>query len=149
MKVILLSDVKGTGKKDQILEVSDGFARNYLLPRKLAVAATADALGAIQTAKKAQEHKKSKEKEAAVALAKRIGEMTLTVSVRAGENGRLFGSLTTQEIADTLLAQHGVEIDKRKVSLEEPVKAVGDAVADLKLYPEVTAKLKLNVVAKA
>ena len=111
MKVILLKDIKGTGKKDQILEVSDGFGRNYLLPRKLAVEATSEALNSIEKSKSAAKHREDVKKNDAETAARDLKGKTVTVKVRAGENGRLYGSITTQEIADALKAQHGVELD--------------------------------------
>lgn len=148
MKVILLKDIKGTGKKDQIIEASDGFARNYLFPRKLAVEASASNLNAIETAKSAQSHRKEVERQEALELAKKMGEMTVEIAVRAGENGRLFGKVTNQEVADALKAKYGMEVDKRKISVDG-IKNVGDAEAVVKLYPEVSAKLKLKIVAQA
>lgn len=148
MKVILLKDIKGTGKKDQIIEASDGFARNYLFPRKLAVEASNANLNAIETAKSAQSHRKEVEKEEAKALAQKMSDMTVEIAVRAGENGRLFGKVTNQEVADALKAKYGMEVDKRKISIDT-IKEVGDAEAVVKLYPEVSAKLKLKIVPQA
>lgn len=148
MKVILLKDIKGTGKKDQIIEASDGFARNYLFPRKLAVEASNANLNAIETAKSAQSHRKEVEKEEAKVLAKKMSDMTVEIAVRAGENGRLFGKVTNQEVADALKAKYGMEVDKRKISIDT-IKEVGDAEAVVKLYPEVSAKLKLKIVPQA
>lgn len=148
MKVILLKDIKGTGKKDQIIEASDGFARNYLFPRKLAVEASNANLNAIETAKSAQSHRKEVEKEEAKSLAKKMSDMTVEIAVRAGENGRLFGKVTNQEVADALKAKYGMEVDKRKISIDT-IKEVGDAEAVVKLYPEVSAKLKLKIVPQA
>ena len=145
MKVILLKDIKGTGKKDQIIEASDGFARNYLFPRKLAVEASNANLNAIESA---QSHRKEVEKEEAKALAKKMSDMTVEIAVRAGENGRLFGKVTNQEVADALKAKYGMEVDKRKISIDT-IKEVGDAEAVVKLYPEVSAKLKLKIVPQA
>lgn len=147
MKVILLKDIKGTGKKDQIIEASDGFARNYLFPRKLAVEANAANLNSVENAKKAIDHKKEVEKQEAKEQAERLSKLTLTIKVRAGEKGKLFGKVTNQEIADALQEQHGISVDKRKISLDT-IKEIGEAQAELKLYPEISAKLKLNVVAQ-
>ena len=146
MKVILLCDVKGTGKKDQIIEASDGYARNYLFPRKLAMEASSANLNAIETAKSAQNHRKEVEKKEAQELAKKMGEMS--VDVRAGENGKLYGKVTNQQVADALKAKYGIDVDKRKITVDG-IKNVGAAEAVVKLYPEVSAKLKLNIVAKA
>ena len=149
MKVILLKDIKGTGKKDQIIEASDGFARNYLFPRKLAVEASASNLNAIENAKSAQSHRKEVERQEALAqeLAKKMGDMVVEIAVRAGENGRLYGKVTNQEVADALKAKYGMDIDKRKITVDA-VKNVGETEAVIKLYPEISAKIKLNIVAK-
>ncbi len=147
MKVILLKDIKGTGKKDQIIEASDGFARNYLFPRKLAVEASASNLNAIENAKSAQSHRKEVERQEAQELAKKMGDMVVEIAVRAGENGRLYGKVTNQEVADALKAKYGMDIDKRKITVDA-VKNVGETTALIKLYPEISAKIKLNIVAK-
>ena len=147
MKVILLKDIKGTGKKDQIIEASDGFARNYLFPRKLAVEASASNLNAIENAKSAQSHRKEVERQEAQELARKMGDMVVEIAVRAGENGRLYGKVTNQEVADALKAKYGMDVDKRKISVGA-IKEVGAAEAVIKLYPEITAKVKLNIVAK-
>ena len=148
MKVILLKDIKGTGKKDQIIEASDGYARNYLFPRKLAVEASSANLNAIETAKSAQNHRKEVEKKEAQELAKKMSEMSVDVYVRAGENGKLYGKVTNQEVADALKSKYAIDVDKRKITVDG-IKNVGPAEAVVKLYPEVSAKLKLNIVAKA
>lgn len=147
MKVILLKDIKGTGKKDQIIEASDGFARNYLFPRKLAVEASASNLNAIENAKSAQSHRKEVERQEAQELARKMGDMVVEIAVRAGENGRLYGKVTNQEVADALKAKYGMDIDKRKITVDT-VKNVGETEAVIKLYPEISAKIKLNIVAK-
>ena len=147
MKVILLKDIKGTGKKDQILEVSDGFGRNYLLPRKLAVEATNEALNSIEKSKSAAKHREDVKKNDAEQAARDMKGKTVTVKVRAGENGRLYGSITTQEIADALKAQHGVELDKRKIELDEKVTSVGQTTITLKMYAGVSTKMNLVIEA--
>ncbi len=147
MKVILLKDIKGTGKKDQILEVSDGFGRNYLLPRKLAVEATSEALNSIEKSKSAAKHREDVKKNDAETAARELKGKTVTVKVRAGENGRLYGSITTQEIADALKAQHGVELDKRKIELDEKVTSVGQTTITLKMYAGVATKMNLVIEA--
>lgn len=147
MKVILLKDIKGTGKKDQILEVSDGFGRNYLLPRKLAVEATSEALNSIEKSKSAAKHREDVKKNDAETAARELKGKNVTVKVRAGENGRLYGSITTQEIADALKAQHGVELDKRKIELDEKVTSVGQTTITLKMYAGVATKMNLVIEA--
>ena len=141
MKVILLKDIKGTGKKDQIIEVSDGFGR------KLAVEATNEAMNAIEKSKSAAKHREDVKKNEAEQSARDLKGKTVTVKVRAGENGRLYGSITTQEIADALKAQHGVEMDKRKIELDEKVTSVGQTTITLKLYAGVATKMNLVIEA--
>lgn len=148
MKVILLSDVKGTGKKDQILEVSDGYARNFLLPRKLAREATNEALNAIDTAKRAAKHRDDVKREQAEQQARELKGKVVIVKMRAGENGKLYGSVTNELIADAVLRQHGVEVDKRKIELEEPVKAVGQVLATVRLAAGVSTRMIVNIVAE-
>ncbi len=146
MKVILLQDIKGTGKKDQILEVSDGFARNFLFPKKLALEANAASLNAVQKAKSAEEHREQVRKQEAEALAAKLKGQTIQVTGRAGEGGRLYGSITAQEVTDALAEQHGVKLEKRRVDLGDPVRTVGDSEVNVWLYPGVTVKMVLKVV---
>ena len=148
MKVILLKDIKGTGKKDQIIEASDGYARNFLFPRKLAVEATASALNARENAKQAELHREQVQREEAEALARSLKGKVIQVEAKAGEGGRLYGSITSQEIADALKAQHGVSLDKRKIELEEPVKAVGQVLATVRLAAGVSTRMIVNIVAE-
>ena len=146
MKVILLQDIKGTGKKDQIIEVSDGFARNYLFPKKLAMAASAASLNAVQKAKSAETHREQVRKQEAEALAARLKGQVVSVRARAGEAGRLYGSVTAQEVADALAAQFDVKLEKRRVELYDPVRTVGDCEIGVWLYAGVTAKMVLRVI---
>lgn len=148
MKVILTQDIKGTGKKDAIIEVSDGYARNFLFPRKLALEANDHNLNSIRNAKSAVAYRKSVEKDEAIAQAEHIKTLTVRVNVKAGANGRLFGSVTTQEIADALKTQHGIAVDKRKILLSEPIRQLGPAKVEIKLYPEVVATLSVEVGAE-
>jgi len=147
MKVILLKDIKGTGKKDQILEVSDGYGRNFLLPRKMAIEATSEALNSIEKSKQAAKHREDVKRDEAEQTARSLKGKVVVVKVRAGEAGRLYGSITTQEIADALKAQHGVELDKRKIELDEKVSTVGQTSMTLKLSAGVATKMVLNIVA--
>ena len=149
MKVILLQDVKGSGKKDQILEVSDGFARNYLFPRKLAREASAEALNAIEKAKGAAQHREDAKKAEAEQKARDLKGKLVTVNAKAGEGGRLYGSVTAQEIADALKQQHDIDIDKRKIELEEPVRTAGQTSFGVRLTASVTTRMLLNVVAES
>ena len=145
MKVILLQDVKGKGKKGQMLEVSDGYARNYMLPRKMAVEATADNINTKRMTDKATQERQQKEREEAFAISERMKDMVVTVRAKGGGAGRLFGSVTTQEIAEAIKQQEGIDVDKRRIVLDEQIKTVGDYTVKCKLGYEITAKLKLKV----
>ena len=145
MKVILLQDVKGQGKKGQLLDVSDGYARNFLLPRKLAQEATADNINTMKMNDKAAQEKRQKEREQALALSKVLKEMTLVVMAKGGGAGRLFGSVTNAEIADALEKQHNIQLDKRKIVLKEPIKNVGTYTVTCKLGYEVNADLTVEI----
>ena len=145
MKVILLQDVKGKGKKGQMLEVSDGYARNFMLPKKLAIEATADAINTMRMNDKAAAEKAAKERAEAVAVSKQLREMTLVVKAKGGGAGRLFGSVTNQEIADALKANSGIALDKRKIVISDPIKAVGTYTVQCKLGYEITAPLTVKI----
>ncbi len=145
MKVILLQDVKGKGKKGQMVEVSDGYARNYMLPRKIAVEATADNVNTMRMTDKANAEKRQKEREEAFAISQRLKEVTVVVKAKGGGAGRLFGSVTTQEIADALKKQENISIDKRKIVLDEQIKTVGLYTVKCKLGYEITAEMKLKI----
>ncbi len=145
MKVILLQDVKGQGKKGQLLDVSDGYARNFLLPRKLAQEATADNINTMKMNDKAAQEKRQKEREQALALSKVLKEMTLVVTAKGGGAGRLFGSVTNAEISDALEKQHKIQLDKRKIVLKEPIKNVGTYTVTCKLGYEVNADLTVEI----
>ncbi len=146
MKVILLKDVKGQGKKDEIINVSDGYARNFLLKNGLAKEATSSNVNSVNIAKQAQEHRKAVEKAEALKLAEQLSKMNVVVKVKVGETGKLFGALNTQAIADALAAQ-GVEVDKKKIVLADPIKSVGAYEVVIKPYAEVSAKVKVTVQA--
>ena len=145
MKVILTQDVKGKGKKGQMLEISDGYARNFLLPRKLAVEATADAINTMRMNDKAAAEKAAKERAEAVEISHRLREMTLVVTAKGGGAGRLFGSVTNQEIADSLKAKTGIALDKRKIVLSDPIKSVGTYTVTCKLGYEISAPLTVKI----
>ena len=146
MKVILLQDVKGKGKKGQMIEVSDGYARNYMLPRKIAVEATTDAVNTMRMNDKAAAEKAAKERAEAVEISKKLRDMTLTVTAKGGGAGRLFGSVTNQEIADALAKASGIKLDKRKIVLSDPIKSVGTYTVQCKLGYEITAPLTVKIV---
>lgn len=149
MKVILLENIKGVGKKDQILEASDGYARNFLFPRKLALEANKENLAKLQAKQNSVQFKKEIEKEQAQGIAKKLKEMTLVIEVKAGENGKIFGGVTAKEIAEQLKTNHQIEIDKKKILLEETIKTLGTTTVTIKLYEGVTANLKIQVKTKA
>ncbi len=145
MKVILLQDVKGKGKKGQMLEVSDGYARNYMLPRKIAVEATADAMNTKKMNDKAAAEKAAKERAEALEISKKLREMTLIVKAKGGGAGRLFGSVTNQEIADALKENFGIQLDKRKIVISDAIKSVGTYTVQCKLGYEITAPLTVKI----
>ncbi len=145
MKVILLQDIKGKGKKGQMLEVSDGYARNYMLPRKMAIEATPDAINTMRMNDKATQERIAREKAEAMALSKELRGLTLVVTAKGGGAGRLFGSVTNQEIADALKAKAGVTLDKRKIVMSDPIKSVGTYTVTCKLGYEITAPLMVKI----
>ena len=145
MKVILLQDVKGKGKKGQLIEVSDGYARNFMLPRKLATEATPDAVNTMRMNDKANQERIAREKAEAMETAKKLRELTVTVTAKGGGAGRLFGSVTNQEIADALKNQTGIALDKRKIVLSDPIKSVGTYTVTCKLGYEITAPLSVKI----
>ena len=145
MKVILLQDVKGKGKKGQLLEVSDGYARNFMLPKKLAMEATPDAFNTMRMNDKAAAEKAARERAEALEISKKLRELTVVVTAKGGGNGRLFGAVTTQEIAAALEKQSGIKLDKRKIVLNENIKNVGTYTATCKLGYEITAPLTVKI----
>lgn len=145
MKVILLQDVKGTGKKDQIIEASDGYARNYLLPKKLAREATAEALNSIEKSKSADRHREEVKRQEAEKLARELKGKVVQLSVRGGENGKIYGSVTNDQIATALREQLKIDVDKRKIEVEEPIKNAGQAFINLKLMAGISTRLIVNV----
>lgn len=144
MKVILLQDIKGVGKKDQIINASDGYAKNFLIPKKMAVEATKVNLNRLEKQHADAAAKAQAELEEAQKLGKEIEEKTIKISVKVGNNGKLFGAVTNKEIASALKEQFNIDIDKKKI-VAEPIKAVGNSEAVIKLHPQVTAKLKISV----
>lgn len=145
MDVILLEDIKGLGKKGDLASVSDGHARNYLLPRKLAAPATKSNMNEMEARQKSQATKEKRELEAAEALGRDITGKEITIPVKAGEGGKLFGSVTNKEIAQALEEQHGFTIDRKKILVSEPIKSIGETSVDVKLHPKVTARLTVRV----
>ena len=145
MKVILTQDVKSLGKKDEIVNVSDGYANNFLLPRKLAVPATSGSINEVRNKQQAAEDKKKRETEAARDMARALKDKEVVVRVKSGADGKLFGGVSTKEVAEELKKQYGFELDKKKLTLPEPVKSLGTYTVEAKLYPGVAAVFKLRV----
>lgn len=148
MKVILLQDVKGKGKAGEIIEVSDGYFRNFLQSKKLAKVANAESINAAKQAIAADKAKKEKEKEKALELAKEIEGKTVLISVKAGENGKIFGAVTSKEIAEALNAKYNTNIDKKAVELASNIKQLGKYKVSIRVYPETTALINLEIVAQ-
>ncbi len=147
MKLVLLQDVKSLGKKDDIVTVNDGYARNFLIPRKLGVEATAANLNKLKEQQANAAFQAAEQLKAAKALAEKIEGVKLEMPVKVGGSGKLFGALSSKEIADAMKAQFGIEMDKKKIVLDEPVKEVGERTVLVKLHKDVTAKLALDVKA--
>lgn len=144
MKVIFLQDVKGKGKKGEVKNVSEGYARNFLFPKNLASEATSGAMAALQGQQKSEEKKQQAQLEEAEALKAKLAEMTITIKTKTGDGGRVFGSVTSKQIADGLKEQ-GIKIDKRKIELADPIKALGYTNVPIKIHSQVTATVKVHV----
>ena len=145
MKVILKQDVKGLGKKEEIVNVSDGYARKFLLPKGLAVEATEANLNIMKTKKEAEKTKKEKELLAAKALAEKLKDITVVIRTKAGENGKLFGSITSKDISEKLKSDFNIDIDKKKINLQEPIKSLGVSEVEVKVYPEISTKMTVKI----
>ena len=148
MKVILLDNIKGVGKKDEIINASDGYARNYLLPKKLAVEANAENMAKLNNKKEAANYRKDVEKQNAEELAKKLKGIMLKIKVKAGENGKIFGGVTIKEISDNLKSQYNFDIDKKKIELKETIKTLGEFNVSIKLFEGVIANLKVEVISQ-
>ena len=148
MKVVLLQDVKAQGKKNDIVEVSEGYARNFLFPKKLAIPADAKAINDIKNKKSSEAHKIEVERAKAKELADKLNETTVKISAEAGKDGKFYGAITSKDIAEALKAQFGYEVDKRKVVLDTPIKAFGSYKIDVKLYQDISGKITVSVVEK-
>lgn len=146
MKVILKQDIKGVGKKDQVINANDGYARNFLFPKNLAVPADKGNMTNLQSKQSSEEHRRAIEKEAAIETKKKIEEISLKIQVKSGENGKVFGSVTSKEIGENLDKQYKIKVDKKKILLQEPIKNLGTFNIEIKLYDGVNAKLKINVI---
>ena len=146
MKVILKADIKGVGKKDQIINASDGYARNYLFPKNLAVEANNSNMSKLQSKQDAKQFRKDQEKDAAQKISDELNKITLKISVKAGENGKIFGGVSSKEISENLEKQYNIKIDKKKINLKETIKTLGMHKVEIKLFEGVIGKLKISVV---
>ncbi len=146
MKVILLQDIKGVGKKDEIINASDGHAKNYLFPKKLAVPADKEHMSKLEAKKSSENHKKEVEKEQAIKTKEQISKLMLKIAAKCGDNGKIFGSITSKEIAESLKSQCKIEVDKKKIVLKEPIKTLGTTTVEIKLFEGIVANLKVMVV---
>lgn len=148
MKVILLENVKGVGKKDDVINANDGYARNFLLPKKLAVEANNANMSKLKAKQDSNAFRKSEDKKAAEELKEKLSKITLTIKVKAGENGKIFGGVTAKEVSEQLKAQYKYDVDKRKIEIKETIKTLGTFNINLKLYEGVVGNLKIEVVSQ-
>lgn len=148
MKVVLLQDVKAQGKKDDIVEVSEGYARNFLFPKKLAIPADAKAINDIKNKKSSEAHKIELERAAAREIAEKLNQTTVKIVAEAGKDGKFYGAVTSKDIAEALKAQAKIEVDKRKVILDSPIKSFGTYKVDIKLYQEISGRVTIMVIEK-
>ena len=146
MKVILKSDIKGVGKKDEVINASDGYARNFLFPKNLAVEANTENMNKLKAQKDANQFKKDTEKEEAKKLAEKLKKIMVTIKVKTGENGKIFGGVSAKEIAENLETQHNIKIDKKKIELKETIKTLGTQMVNVKLFDGVIGTIKVNVI---
>lgn len=145
MKVILLQDIKGVGKKDEIINASDGYARNFLFPKKMAIPADQGNMARLQSKKDSQEYKKDLERQEAKKIKEKIENLVLEIKVKSGENGKIFGGVTSKEISDELKNKYKIQIDKKKINLKETIKTLGKFNLEIKLYENIVAKLVLEI----
>jgi large subunit ribosomal protein L9 len=148
MKVILKADIKGVGKKDEIINASDGYARNFLFPKNLAVEANAENMSKLKGKQDSNQFKKDQEKEKALEIADKMSKILLKIAVKSGENGKIFGGVSSKEIAQELESQYKISIDKKKIDLKETIKTLGTRTVDIKLFEGVVGKLKVDVISK-
>ena len=148
MKVILKQDIKGVGKKNEVINASDGYARNFLFPKNLAVEATPENMSKLNSQNEAKQYKKDVEKEKAKEIAKKLENITLQIKVQSGENGKIFGSVSSKEISENLEKQHKINIDKKKIDLKEPIKILGTRTVEARLFEGVIGKIKINVISQ-
>ena len=148
MKVILLDNIKGVGKKDEIINAIDGYESNFLFPKKLAVEANNENMSKLKAKKQSEQYKKDVNKENAEKIAKKLDDITLTIKVKAGENGKIFGGVTSKEISEELKKQYKIDIDKKKIILNENIKNLGSFDISMKLFEGVTGKLMVKVISE-
>ena len=146
MKVILLQDIKGVGKKDEVINASDGYARNFLFPKKMALEANAGNMSNLKAKQESKEFRREQEKEEAMKIAKKMKGIILKIKVRAGENGKIFGGVTAKEISENLKEQYNIDVDKKKIELKETIKSIGDMTVTVKLFDGVIGELKIAVI---
>ena len=148
MKVILKADIKGVGKKDEVINASDGYARNFLFPKNLAVEANNENMNKLRAKQNSMKFQKNQEKEEAIKIADKLKRISLRIKVKAGENGKIFGGVSTKEISKELEIQHGINIDKKKIDLKETIKTLGVHNIEVKLFEGVTGILKVDVISE-
>ena len=148
MKVILKADIKGVGKKDEVISASDGYARNFLFPKNLAVEANAENMSKLKAKKDSNAYKKSQEKEEAKKIAEKLSKILLKIPVKAGENGKIFGGVSAKEVSDLLKEEYKIEVDKKKIERKETIKTLGVRTLTIKLYEGVIGNLKIDVISK-
>ncbi len=148
MKVILKADIKGVGKKDQVINAADGYARNFLLPKGLAVPADNGNMANLKAKQESNAYRKDQERQEAIKIAERFSKIQLKVPVKAGENGKIFGGVSAKEISELLKENYNIEVDKKKVELKEPIKTLGIRTVSIKLFEGVIGNLKVNVISK-
>lgn len=148
MKVILKADIKGVGKKDQVINASDGYARNYLFPKNLAVEANGENMSKLKAKQDSNAFKKSQEKEEAQKVAEKLSKILLKIKVKAGENGKIFGGVSSKEIAENLEKQYKIKVDKKKIDLKETIKILGEFTIEIRLYEGVLGKVRIDVISE-
>lgn len=148
MKVILKADIKGVGRKDEVINASDGYARNFLLPKNLAVEANNDNMAKLKAKQNAAQYQKNQEKEEAMKVADKLEKILVKVKVKAGENGKIFGGVSAKEIAQELEKEYNIKVDKKKIDLKETIKTLGTQVVEIKLFEGVVGKVKVDVISE-
>ncbi len=148
MKVILKTDIKGVGKKDQVINASDGYARNFLFPKNLAVEANAENMSKLKAKQESNAYKKSQEKEEAQKIAERLSKILVKIKVKSGANGKIFGGVSSKEIAENLEKQYQIKVDKKKIELKDTIKNLGTFMIDIRLFEGVVGKVKIDVISE-